>query len=276
MGAGASRNGDKQIQRLSEAEKESIVVIPKADQDTCVDTMVRCFCGYGTAPEFALDFIFWPLKDGEIFQPLPQNSDGSFAQNPDHEACFRWIFKYCLKEINHTGLTFGIKKEDGKGYAALALVRPPGHKETMTSSIRAAMGVGTTPLWEEKKGAGNEKFVQTKIRQDEIQKAMTKCHKECCPEKHWYVYMLHVDPAYQGKKYGKRLLNMILGLADRDGVPTYLECVGDRNIAIYEKFGFKVIKKYPVLVGMEDKIGGPPLTEGGGLTGMKRHPVKQT
>jgi len=270
MGAGASRNGHKLLESVPGT---GIVVVPPSDEEAALTTMVRSFCGYGTEPEKGLDFLFWPLKGHEIFQPLPQQSDGTFHQDPDHLASYRWLFRYCLYEMRKTGLVFGIKKEDGSGYAALMLCRPPGYHETTWSMLTSAYKAGLTPPWEAKKGPGNEKFEHTKARMDGVMKTMTQCHKECCPEKHWYIYMLQVDPSCQGKGLGKRLLNFVSTLADRRGVPVYLETVGDRNVKIYEKMGFNVVKSYTCMVGMDGKIGGPGLTEGGGMTAMKKPPA---
>uniref|UniRef100_A0A6T6ST02 N-acetyltransferase domain-containing protein n=2 Tax=Hemiselmis tepida TaxID=464990 RepID=A0A6T6ST02_9CRYP len=174
-----------------------------------------------------------------------------------------------------TGLVFGIKNTEarggdgGEGYAAVMLCQPPGYSGGLVSSLVAGYKAGLVPPWENTK---DEKLLQVKARMDGMMPMMKKCHKECAPEKHWYIYMLQVDPSHQGQKLGKRLLSFVFALADEQGVPTYLETVGDRNIAIYEKLGFKVVNKYPCMVGQGAKIGGPGLTEGGGMTGMKRPP----
>uniref|UniRef100_A0A7S0VXU4 N-acetyltransferase domain-containing protein n=1 Tax=Hemiselmis tepida TaxID=464990 RepID=A0A7S0VXU4_9CRYP len=279
MGAGVSkkRDGKLLLQSLPEEQREGIVVVPPEDEELALTTMRRSFCGHGAPPEFLFDYMFWPLKGHELFKPLPQQSDGSFQQHPDHWACHRWFFRYCLREMALTGLVVGIKKQDGEGYDAVMLCRPPGFHDGFVTQLRAAKYAGLTPPWEsKKKGEENaDKCDQVKARMEGCTSMMSKCHKECAPEKHWYVYMLQVDPSAQYKGLGTRLLNFVTTLADREGVPTYLETVGDPLVSMYEKKGFKVVKKYPCLVGMEDKIGGPALTEGGGLTGMKRPPSKQ-
>ena len=51
--------------------------------------------------------------------------------------------------------------------------------------------------------------------------------------------MLAVDPAHQGKGHGARLCRSVSALADKDGLPCYLECSGPRNRAIYAHLGYE-------------------------------------
>ena len=54
----------------------------------------------------------------------------------------------------------------------------------------------------------------------------------------WYLPLIGVDPARQGRGYGSALLRHALPLADRDGLPAYLESSNPRNIPLYERHGF--------------------------------------
>jgi ribosomal protein S18 acetylase RimI-like enzyme len=67
-------------------------------------------------------------------------------------------------------------------------------------------------------------------------------------ERHWHVGPIGVHPELQGRGVGKALLAAFLDMADEQGLPAYLETDVDRNVALYEKFGFKVI-------GQEDISG---------------------
>ncbi len=57
-------------------------------------------------------------------------------------------------------------------------------------------------------------------------------------EPHWYLPLIGIDPQHQGKGLGSTLLDHALALADRDGVPAYLESSNPRNIGLYERHGF--------------------------------------
>lgn len=58
-------------------------------------------------------------------------------------------------------------------------------------------------------------------------------------EPHWYLPLIGIDPQHQGKGLGGALLDHALALADRDGVPAYLESSNPRNIDLYERHGFE-------------------------------------
>jgi GNAT superfamily N-acetyltransferase len=61
--------------------------------------------------------------------------------------------------------------------------------------------------------------------------------KEPC----WYLPLIGVDPARQGRGYGSALLRYALEQCDRDGVPAYLESSNPRNVPLYERHGFEVM-----------------------------------
>jgi ribosomal protein S18 acetylase RimI-like enzyme len=60
-------------------------------------------------------------------------------------------------------------------------------------------------------------------------------------EPHWYLPMIGVDPAYQGKGYGGALLKYGLEQCDRDHAAAYLESTNPRNIPLYQRHGFEVL-----------------------------------
>ncbi len=59
-------------------------------------------------------------------------------------------------------------------------------------------------------------------------------------EEHWYLQTLGVDPSRQGEGLGRRLLEPILGRADSEGRPCYLETATRANVAWYSRAGFAV------------------------------------
>jgi ribosomal protein S18 acetylase RimI-like enzyme len=60
-------------------------------------------------------------------------------------------------------------------------------------------------------------------------------------DQHWYLPMLGVDPARQGRGYGSTLLRHGLETCDTQGVPAYLEATSERNKRLYERHGFEAI-----------------------------------
>jgi ribosomal protein S18 acetylase RimI-like enzyme len=60
---------------------------------------------------------------------------------------------------------------------------------------------------------------------------------------HWYLALLGVDPDYQGEGYASRLLKPRLARLDEDKLPAYLETSIEEYVAMYQYFGFEVIKE---------------------------------
>ena len=63
------------------------------------------------------------------------------------------------------------------------------------------------------------------------------------PGRYWYLQMLGVDPAYQGKGFSSRLLKPMLERADREGLLCCLETQLEKNVPLYQHFGFRVVEE---------------------------------
>lgn len=55
----------------------------------------------------------------------------------------------------------------------------------------------------------------------------------------WYLPLIGVDPASQGRGLGAALLRYALQRCDQDDVAAYLESSNPRNISLYERHGFE-------------------------------------
>lgn len=69
-------------------------------------------------------------------------------------------------------------------------------------------------------------------------------HKELVTDKHWYLAVLAVDPQHQEKGHASKLLNEMLSNIDEEGLPCYLETGGEKNISMYQHFGFEVVDEF--------------------------------
>ncbi|KAL1842639.1 hypothetical protein VTK73DRAFT_3072 [Phialemonium thermophilum] len=60
-----------------------------------------------------------------------------------------------------------------------------------------------------------------------------------------YIEVVAVDPTYQGKKLGGRMLQYMLEAdgAAEGGNPVYLECTQSSNVGFYERYGFEVVEE---------------------------------
>lgn len=62
-------------------------------------------------------------------------------------------------------------------------------------------------------------------------------------EPHFYLSLFATEPAARGNGYGQALLRHNLALIDAVGAGAYLESSNPRNIAMYERQGFRVIQQ---------------------------------
>jgi ribosomal protein S18 acetylase RimI-like enzyme len=136
-----------------------------------------------------------------------------------------WLFEKVMHYCILYGRTFTTPALEG-----IAGWLPPGHtKLTLGRIIRS--GLYATPL----------KMGLSAYRRFDIYMTYAdKLHTRHAPRSHWYLWVIGVEPARQGRGIGSRLLQPILARADADGVPCYLETEGERNVRFYEKHGFKV------------------------------------
>ena len=76
-------------------------------------------------------------------------------------------------------------------------------------------------------------------------------HRKLVPYPHWYLQIIGVDPAYQGQGFASQLIRPMLERIDREHLPCFLETNIEKNVAIYQRFGFGVVS--------EDEIPGTEL-----------------
>ncbi len=60
---------------------------------------------------------------------------------------------------------------------------------------------------------------------------------------HWCLSPIAVSPELQGKGYASKLIKPMLSRIDNEQKPCYLQTENEKNIPIYEHFGFKLIEK---------------------------------
>ncbi len=60
-----------------------------------------------------------------------------------------------------------------------------------------------------------------------------------------YIYLMIIGVAteFQGKGFGKQMIQTLIEKSNTEQIPLYLETETDKNVKIYERFGFKLIQK---------------------------------
>ncbi|MFC2038405.1 GNAT family N-acetyltransferase [Chloroflexota bacterium] len=71
-------------------------------------------------------------------------------------------------------------------------------------------------------------------------------HLRLVPYNHLFLQTVGVDPEYQGKGYGSRLLKPVLERTDEEELACYLETHDEENVPKYQSLGFKVLEKAEV------------------------------
>jgi ribosomal protein S18 acetylase RimI-like enzyme len=66
-------------------------------------------------------------------------------------------------------------------------------------------------------------------------------------EPHWHIGPIGVRPELQGHGAGKALLETFLAIVDEQESPAFLETDVDRNVELYERFGFKVTNREDIV-----------------------------
>jgi ribosomal protein S18 acetylase RimI-like enzyme len=106
---------------------------------------------------------------------------------------------------------------------AAALWLPPGVEPDAGRMINMIERVTPAEVWGERVA---------------VFEAMARFHPE---EPCWYLPLIGVDPAHQGRGLGAALMRHALARCDADGLPAYLESSNPRNVSLYLRHGFEIL-----------------------------------
>lgn len=70
-----------------------------------------------------------------------------------------------------------------------------------------------------------------------------RLRRKLAPKQHIYLGLLAVDPAHHGKGFASKLIRPMLSKLDEEGLPAYVETQNERNVAMYGKWGFQLLKE---------------------------------
>lgn len=129
-----------------------------------------------------------------------------------------------------------------------ALVRAVGGKALHSGSAYYVDGYAGAALWLPPDVHAEKDELRSLIKNDvpeerrtdllAVFKQMSNFHPQ---EPHWYLPMIGVDPANQGRGYGSALMRHALLSCDRDHTLAYLESSNPRNLSLYIRHGFEII-----------------------------------
>ena len=118
----------------------------------------------------------------------------------------------------------------------VAVWKPPGARTTLSDRIQQVwMMLGTMKI--SRRTLAKIRFLM------DVEKAHPKAP-------HYYLSLLAVAPEMQGKGLGSALMQPILELCDREGIPAYLETETESNVRYYCNKGFQVQQEVPTRDGL--------------------------
>lgn len=238
---------ERHLQRVDSAGRRRVRPLGWADMDQAVNVMGRSFAGSATsAPEGSFDWALGPA--------LKEQWD-----DPRRLRLTSWYTKWCLvTALQFGGVAWGVCDEEDESGALLGVfvALPPGRAHVHNSGeftcrmLRTALTMGGGPPDTVNVGQPDGYSRGTSARMQSMGPALHPLR-----ERHWYIWIAAVAPEAQGKGVSRQVFDVFNRLADLEDLPCYLLTHGERNIAIYSKFGYQINKHIPVNPG-EDALEG--------------------
>jgi ribosomal protein S18 acetylase RimI-like enzyme len=206
-----------------------------------IRVIAKSFCGTTrAAPEGTFD---WWLgrehRSGEaLYRPLAHPPSGLRAE----------FFEWWIGLIAHRYMDYGgcfALTDPASGSMLAAFIAVPPHDRAPDAAASAATAREVVSRW--LRQPPPDPGAAAAARGRVISAQMPLLHTRAAPRRHWYLACIATDPALQGGGHGATMLQFLNKLADADGVELYLEATGARNCAIYERFGYAVCEKLPLL-----------------------------
>lgn len=205
----------------------------------------RSFAGTAkTDPEGTIDWFLGPKLQGQW-------------QDPRRHLMVAWLMKYMLEDVKRGGgFVLGGQKEDGElGAVIFAIPEMHGHTKESVLQImaRVPFTIGLPPFG--KMGDAQSGIEKRIDAADVLQDMHAKFNKP-----HVYVKMMAVDPDGQGQGFCGKLMRKVNDYADHLNLPCWLETNGERNVAIYKRFGYQIEDDFFDMpcVDDPDKFGACP------------------
>lgn len=158
-----------------------------------------------------------------------------FADAPDPAAAIGRFLRFFVDEYFALGHTYRLDGDAGADEGG-ALWAPPGRDVLKGRRIDDLLALVRSEIGD-----------ATEARLTELARAAA--HRP--EERHFYLGVLGVVPAVQGRGLGAVLVEEILDRCDRAGLVAHLESSNPRNLGFYEPLGFAVVTEF--------RCGGGPL-----------------
>ncbi|MCF2138351.1 MAG: GNAT family N-acetyltransferase [Candidatus Thorarchaeota archaeon] len=185
-----------------EIKVEGLIPLPKSSFKRAVDVLSGAFKN-----DILMTYFFPDETQRQQYLPL--------------------FFEYVLKQ----GLVSGDVLTTSEDIEGIAIWK---HSSSMNGGLLKALRHGGFKLIR-KYGMG---LVKKILRYIEF---TSERRKKFATTPYMYLSSLAVDPEKQGQGYCSKSLRPVLAYLDRVELPCYLETESERNVSIYQHFGFEVV-----------------------------------
>eukprot|EP00438_Fugacium_kawagutii_P028040 Skav208420 [mRNA] locus=scaffold2953:243689:246713:+ [translate_table: standard] len=187
-------------------------------------------------------------------------------EDPRRRAMLDWMMKVEWSScMARGGFVLGMRKTDGTlGAVVVVLPYENGHLSDFSNHMEvmgALWPIGFPPS----KQMG-ELYKGQKARAIASMEIIEKVKKRHCKGPHAHVRNMSVDPDAQGLGFCGKLMRAVNAWADNLQLPLWLETSGERNVAIYQRFGYKTMEQYTLQCKNDPEIHEDEF-------GMMREPV---
>jgi ribosomal protein S18 acetylase RimI-like enzyme len=86
------------------------------------------------------------------------------------------------------------------------------------------------------------KLISLRKMMDQTVKVIEETKKNLDIGPYIYLFIIGVTLDFQGKGFGGKLLRALVEKADNERKPMYLETQNEKNVSLYEKYGFHVVE----------------------------------
>ena len=221
--------------KLAESDGDGLSVLSlKPDGDEAMDVLARAFAE----------------------DPMMKWVAGLNDDDPQREEKMYRLCRYMHAWMSHRyltgsrGITVGLR-EGGALVGCMSVAPSSCHLERWIEMVVAAYRYGSPPMYKEKTAY----CVTSAKRLDALKVLHAKRSAHMKGTAAWlYLNVIGVRPGDQGKGYGKKMLLWLHGVAEKLGVPVYLETESKENESLYQKFGYRTLEKIDL------EVPGDPTT----------------
>ena len=173
------------------------------------------------------DFEALATMSGRAYKDYPLSV---YTNNGKYEEdCVKQTLLVSLYSMYDEGVIYS----DSEELNGLVIVMPPGYTGIKTLSF----------VWNGGFKIIFNQGISTLKKMMDFESFAMNMRKKYTNNEDWYLYNLCVDPKCQGKKIASKLIKPLLNYFKEHKLMCYLETNWDKNVPIYEHFGFKVMEK---------------------------------